>query len=94
MAQTKANQTVAEPSYEGGYVHVHVNAEAVHDNGNGTFTLKIRGHVLSVDDQETLERLFPNSDAAVGRLLNTEALIQSQATNADMMRPRTPKASY
>lgn len=70
---------------------IHVRADEVIDNGNGTFTLLLPYQPLSDQDNKHLERLFPNLIEQAHNLLNREALLSSIATIAEVQsKPRVP----
>jgi len=64
--------------------HVNVKAIACHDNGNGTFTLKMDGQALPEAELKMLEKRFPRTFHKVEELLAQEALLDSFATREDM----------
>lgn len=74
------------------FVHVSVAAEAVHDNGNGTFTLRLRGREILHYEREMLEKLFPRLLESAYKLLTQETLLNSLATEAQLCAPATVKS--
>jgi hypothetical protein len=65
-------------------IMIHIKALNVSDNGNGTFSIELPERPLSNDEQQLLERLFPNLGEEVFRLLNKESLLASLATPAEV----------
>lgn len=86
-------EMATEPEYTGPKCHVNVNAIAVKDNGNGTFTIELPARETTYDQTKVLEELFPNSFDKVEELLLAEALMASRASRADMMRPSKKQRS-
>lgn len=77
--------------YDVPHTHIHINALAVHDNGNGTFTIQVKGRKLSEAELKLMESLFPSFFYEAEKLLQKEALVASLASDADMAKPSRNK---
>ncbi len=67
---------------------VHIKALAVHDNGNGTFSVELPVRQLSTDENVVVERLLPNLSDKFYELLEKEALLSSTTTIAETQKPK------
>jgi hypothetical protein len=68
-------------------IHVNIAAQAVHDNGNGTFTIRLIGKPLSESEQKMLIALFPTLTEKAYDLLDKEVLLSALATEAQLTAP-------
>lgn len=72
---------------------ITIKANAVTDNGNGTFSLDIPCKELSFDQAKMLESLFPNLLGEVFKTLNKETLLGCLATENEITAPPKKKKS-
>lgn len=63
--------------------YLHVRAVAVHDNGNGIFTLSIPAQEVSEEDRAALRRLFPHTTEQAWELLNKEVILGSLVSESE-----------
>lgn len=73
------------------FCQISVRCEEFHDNGNGTITLRFLGRTLSADEHRMIESLVPSRIDAFYKLLQEQTLLDSIASEADMMKPSTKR---
>lgn len=65
-------------------IHVHVSALAVHDHGNGMFTIAMPARPLPENFGRMIEQVFPHTRQQIDQALNQESLIASSALESEL----------